>query len=394
MAQTAASSAAAASCPDARPAFALPHWVEITRAAWGPAGDALMQKHIEEGKPLILSRSKVVPWDKYADDAQLRAMLSKRDVGVKLSPNQRFRYFNMEKRRGNFAFTAPTYNVKMPYSAFEKLLKGNASEDPPAGSTEETQQARVYLQESLNGREDLASEFATWDWRWILNLVVTHRWGHPDDCQLWVGSVGAESPLHFDEAENIFVQIRGRKRVILFQVEDYLRCYPFPYGHPCDRHSLVNVPRFDEDEFPNFCDARGHYAMLEDGDALYLPYGWWHYFRNEDNGAASISFWFNAAPLDTKDAAFRIDDRMLMRVRRNIEKLVVDSLTTQGKEPTTVMPRFLKSLKSEASDPELTELFTIVSSLLEAISIPADERRKFLLDILDTRWEVDWSYYI
>ena len=58
------------------------------------------------------------------------------------------------------------------------------------------------------------------------------------ELQLWVGCAGAETPLHHDEQENLFTQIRGRKQIVLFPSELYLELRPFPSGHPCDRQSM------------------------------------------------------------------------------------------------------------------------------------------------------------
>merc|ERR1719316_2092313 len=136
----------------------------------------------------------------------------------------------------------------------------------------------------------------------------------------------------------MYVQLRGRKRVVLFPPSDYVQCYPFPCGHPCDRHSMVNVARYRSDEamqevFPRFASARGHEAILQPGDLLYLPYGWWHYFRSEDSGSVSVAFWYNTSPPEPfKDGKLCITDRLLVRVRRNLEMMVVSAIENEGKD--------------------------------------------------------------
>ena len=57
-----------------------------------------------------------------------------------------------------------------------------------------------------------------------------------------VACAGAETPLHHDEQENLFTQLRGRKQIVLFPSELYLELRPFPYGHPCDRQSMLDLP--------------------------------------------------------------------------------------------------------------------------------------------------------
>merc|ERR1719229_146578 len=108
---------------------------------------------------------------------------------------------------------------------------------------------------------------------------------------------GAETPLHFDERENLFFHVRGLKEIVVFPFVEYTYLYPFPTTHPCDRQSMVGTPKCPKfDAFPKFSKARGQHAVLKAGDLLYLPYGWWHWLRNLENFAVSISFWSKTPP--------------------------------------------------------------------------------------------------
>jgi hypoxia-inducible factor 1-alpha inhibitor (HIF hydroxylase) len=46
---------------------------------------------------------------------------------------------------------------------------------------------------------------------------------------------GVTTPAHFDEAFNIFTQIHGRKKFILFDPKYFPNLYLYPFHHPCDR---------------------------------------------------------------------------------------------------------------------------------------------------------------
>ena len=56
-------------------------------------------------------------------------------------------------------------------------------------------------------------------------------------CMYIVGNV---TPVHYDEQENLFAQVEGLKRVILFPPEQFECMYPFPVHHPCDRQSQAS----------------------------------------------------------------------------------------------------------------------------------------------------------
>jgi len=57
------------------------------------------------------------------------------------------------------------------------------------------------------------------------------------------------------------------------------------------------VDEDEEDEsqlrrFPLFREAKYVEAVLEDGEMLYIPVGWWHYVRSLST-SWSVSFWWN-----------------------------------------------------------------------------------------------------
>lgn len=50
---------------------------------------------------------------------------------------------------------------------------------------------------------------------------------------------GNVTPCHYDEQQNLFCQLKGSKRFILFSPDNFPCLYPYPVHHPNDRQSQV-----------------------------------------------------------------------------------------------------------------------------------------------------------
>ncbi|MDZ8237946.1 MAG: cupin-like domain-containing protein [Nostoc sp. ChiQUE01a] len=99
--------------------------------------------------------------------------------------------------------------------------------------------------------------------------------------------------LHFDPLHNIFAQIRGRKRILLYPPSDYLSFYP-----PLDGtsgvgfNSKVNPDLSNLELFPKFPRQDKIEITLQPGEILYIPPFWWHHLTAVDENI-SLSFWYD-----------------------------------------------------------------------------------------------------
>ncbi|OKH43165.1 hypothetical protein NIES2101_31185 [Calothrix sp. HK-06] len=106
------------------------------------------------------------------------------------------------------------------------------------------------------------------------------------------------SYLHFDEVHNIFVQIRGQKRFLLYPPSNYLSFYPFlEDNRQTSTMSKVNPDKANMESFPNFPWQDKIEIILEAGDILYLPPFWWHHVTSVSENI-SLTFWY---PPSVKD---------------------------------------------------------------------------------------------
>ncbi len=118
----------------------------------------------------------------------------------------------------------------------------------------------------------------------------------------WIGPAGAVTGLHKDDANNLLAQLYGRKKVLLYSP----RNAPFVYqSHKYDygaRLSYVDAEAPNYDRYPLFRHAQAEEVLLEPGELLFIPIGWWHQVRSLEPSismscfAQSYSEYFRTIP--------------------------------------------------------------------------------------------------
>jgi hypothetical protein len=114
----------------------------------------------------------------------------------------------------------------------------------------------------------------------------------------WLGNRIRVAP-HYDLTENVGVVVAGRRRFILFAPDQLKNLYtgPFeltPAGTPI---SLVDPLNPDLERYPKFAKALKHaqFAELEPGDAIYIPFYWWHGVDSLEAVNLFINYWWTDA---------------------------------------------------------------------------------------------------
>jgi len=296
-----------------------------------------------------------------------------------------FRYWNEEKNFGNYPFEPPTQMLEIPFAQF--LKKAQEATDSNKSSKEKQY---LYMQHSLGkGCEDLSKDFANWQWDFLHDIITRCEWVNLTANLLLIGMKNVLTPLHFDEQENLFCQLKGNKEVILFPPSNFENLYPFPQGHPCDRQSMVDVMNPDLEQFPKFQDATPYCAILEPGDCLYLPFMWWHQFRNLDDLAMSVTFWCITKPSDAEEVLKTgiLSDTAKVAVRRNLEKLGADRVGGWDK----INEAFDEVMKETPSGKSLKQYLV---DILSHLQIPRETRVKFVETLLEGRYGVDHGSFI
>ncbi len=127
-------------------------------------------------------------------------------------------------------------------------------------------------------------------------LEILHREVPP---RAWIGNRIQVAP-HYDLQENVGVVVAGRRRFTVFPPDQLPNLYPGPFeltpaGTPI---SMVDPHHPDLDRFPRFAEAMkaAEWAELQPGDAIYIPYHWWHGVDSLDPVNLFINYWWSDAP--------------------------------------------------------------------------------------------------
>ncbi|GAB4093639.1 cupin-like domain-containing protein [Flaviaesturariibacter terrae] len=108
---------------------------------------------------------------------------------------------------------------------------------------------------------------------------------------LFVGGATSITHMHFDIdlSHILHTQFSGRKRVLLFPFEEQHKLYrkPFEVLSLADFSNYnTEGSKLDYSQFPALKEARGYEVILEHGDTLFMPAGYWHHMEYLDSGFA------------------------------------------------------------------------------------------------------------
>ncbi len=109
---------------------------------------------------------------------------------------------------------------------------------------------------------------------------------------MFAGGEGSITHMHFDiDLPNlIHTQFIGKKRVLLFPNEEQYKLYrkPFEVLSLADFSNYYDVEKskVDTSKFPAIDLAEGYDVILEHGDTLFMPSGFWHHMEYLESGFA------------------------------------------------------------------------------------------------------------
>lgn len=117
--------------------------------------------------------------------------------------------------------------------------------------------------------------------------------------RIWIGNP-LRVQTHYDLSNNVAALVAGKRRFTLFPPEQLANLYPGPFdltlaGTPV---SMVSLENPDFERYPRFAEAlkAAEVADLEPGDALYIPYFWWHHVESQAPFNILVNYWWKDGP--------------------------------------------------------------------------------------------------
>jgi hypothetical protein len=204
----------------------------VPRRVWDRKNPRFAEEVIAGGRPVIFTGTPADDWPALGgkgstrwSNAYLRRKLDGRQIWTQESSTSNFLYWRVTDLRPKFSgYVEPTTHFWMQSSEFVDGLEAGRP---------------LYYNKLIDGNSPLRPvlmevypfEFATSTGR------MQSTTGH-----FWWGAGGIRSTPHYDQSQNFFVQIFGRKRFLLSSPGNYSGFYFYPLSHPSGRHSALDWP--------------------------------------------------------------------------------------------------------------------------------------------------------
>lgn len=142
---------------------------------------------------------------------------------------------------------------------------------------------RIFLFNIFSHAPQLVNDF-TWPEHLMKGFVKKFP-------MLFTGGATSITHMHFDIdlSHILHTQFIGKKKVLLFRHEERDKLYRKPF----EVLSLVDFSNYNDgpgkpdlEKFPALRFAQGYEVMLEHGDTLFMPAGYWHHMEYLESGFA------------------------------------------------------------------------------------------------------------
>lgn len=224
-----------------------PNFTRIERLA-APPFQEFVEKYVSKSRPVILQGAaehwKAMKWD----FNYLKKMIGEQIIEIQ---------DNRETNK-NFEPDKKLHNNEIKFSDFiDRILSVESSNNAylTAYNTEKFRKSIDHIWEEIDNIGD--------------NYLVPET--IKDSCHLWIGPKGTVTPLHLDEMNILFIQIRGSKKYRMYPPTQSAYVYDTNYVY-----SDVNI--LDVDPIHSeFSKALPIEFTINEGEVLFIPAYWWHH---------------------------------------------------------------------------------------------------------------------
>ncbi|MDX1506682.1 MAG: cupin-like domain-containing protein [Woeseiaceae bacterium] len=194
--------------------------------------------------------------------------------------------------------------------------------------------------------------------------------------RIWISNRSIIAP-HFDNNRNIACVVGGRRRFTVFPPEQISNLYigpllKTPGGTPI---STVDLRDPDFTRFPRFREAleSAQQAVLEPGDAIYIPILWWHGVESLEPLNVLVNYWWNdTLPANHKPILALIHSAALISAlpddERETWRRFFDHFVFQADgDPGAHLPADLRDLPGKLSAADRNEVLAFVAERLKTL---------------------------
>ena len=192
-------------------------------------------------------------------------------------------------------------------------------------AAEATMKLRDYFKILLAGENDLRIFFFD-----MLRQIpsLQNDFSYPDIGLHWfkklpvmfIAGNRAKVQMHYDiDYADIFLcHFGGKKKVMLFSPDQTKYMYHVPFSFSA--YHDVDFENPDYEKYPALKHLKGQEVILEHGDVLYIPPGWWHYIIYEEIG---YSMAIRSFPRDLKNVAKMLRNLLWIRSVDGIMRMLL-----------------------------------------------------------------------
>lgn len=172
---------------------------------------------------------------------------------------------NSNKKASASAYTKP--DLKMRFADYLNIIEKDEHTD-----------LRIFLFDLFKHNPELKQEFPCPE----IFKGFMDKFGF-----MFFGGKDTTVRIHYDidMCNVLHTHFGGKKRAVLFRPNAGKQLYCLPLN----TYSLIDIDKPDFETYPALRHLRGSEVILEHGDSLFMPSGWWHYMTYLE-GSFSVSY--------------------------------------------------------------------------------------------------------